>query len=144
MQQYEKTEGKKRFRLVQEEVKAEVEEWRTSRAVGLRQQGAWTRWEHAIDRKVTWTYLVRAEPQRLKFLVQAVYDILPSQNGVSQLPTVPKQGHIGAHPEMLSSSSWAGAVHLVPQPGSETHCGSHQHGNPQQQTVLLNHPGDRL
>lgn len=31
-----------------------LEEGGTSRAAGLKQQGAWTRWEHAMDRKVTW------------------------------------------------------------------------------------------
>ncbi len=81
--QYEKAKGKERRRLVQEEVRAEVEERRTSRAVGLRHQGAWTRWEQAVDRKVTWTDLWRAEPQRIKFLVQAVYDILPSPSNLS-------------------------------------------------------------
>uniref|UniRef100_A0A3B1JAJ2 Reverse transcriptase domain-containing protein n=1 Tax=Astyanax mexicanus TaxID=7994 RepID=A0A3B1JAJ2_ASTMX len=81
--QYEKVKGKERHRLVQEEVRAEVEERRISRAVGLRQQGAWTRWEQAMDRKVTWSELWRAEPQRIKFLVQAVYDILPSPSNLS-------------------------------------------------------------
>lgn len=39
--------------LVQEEVKAVVEEARSCKAVGVRLQGAWMRWESAIDRKVT-------------------------------------------------------------------------------------------
>lgn len=59
-----------------------VEEERCTRAVGLRQQGAWTRWEQAMVRKVTWTELWQAEPQRIKFLVQAVYDVLPSPSNL--------------------------------------------------------------
>lgn len=35
--------GKERHHLLQEEVRAGVEEEHVSRAVGLRQQGAWTR-----------------------------------------------------------------------------------------------------
>ena len=49
--------GKEKRRQIQEEVRAAVEEERSSRAVGQRQQGAWTRWEQAMDRKVTWTDL---------------------------------------------------------------------------------------
>lgn len=40
--------------LVQEEVRAAVDETRTCKAVGMKQQGAWTRWENAVERKVTW------------------------------------------------------------------------------------------
>ncbi|CAG5911049.1 unnamed protein product [Menidia menidia] len=63
-------EGKEKRRraLLQEEVRAAVEEERASRMLGMRQQGAWTRWEQAAERKVTWTELWKAEPQRIKFL----------------------------------------------------------------------------
>lgn len=70
--------GKERNSLVQEEVRATVEEIRSCRAVGMKQQGAWTRWEKAIDRKVTWTELWKAEPHRIKFLIMSVYDVLLS------------------------------------------------------------------
>ena len=59
-----------------------VEEERSSRAVGMRQQGAWTRWEQVAERKISWTDLWRAEPHRIKFLVQAVYDVLPSPSNL--------------------------------------------------------------
>ena len=56
-----------------------------------------------------------------------------------------RQGDIGAHPELLPKGSWAGPVHLASQPGSETHCGSHQHGNQQLlQTSTHHHPVDHL
>ena len=38
--------GKEGRHLVQEEVRAAVEETRIAKAVGMKQQGAWTRWEN--------------------------------------------------------------------------------------------------
>lgn len=70
--------GKNKRCLVQEKVRAVVEEETTCRTVGMRQQGAWTQWEIAIERKVTWAELWKADPQRISFLIQAVYDVLPS------------------------------------------------------------------
>ncbi|CAJ1075238.1 LOW QUALITY PROTEIN: uncharacterized protein LOC109089580 [Xyrichtys novacula] len=75
---YIKARGKERRRLIQDEVRAEVEEARFSRAVGMSKQGAWTRWEHIAGRKITWAELWKAEPHHFKFLVQSVYDVLPS------------------------------------------------------------------
>ncbi|KAL7837203.1 hypothetical protein SRHO_G00269140 [Serrasalmus rhombeus] len=77
-----KTRGKERQHLVQEEVRAAVEETRSCKAVGMRHQGAWTRWENMIERKVTWTETWKAEPHLVKFLVQAVYDVLPSPSNL--------------------------------------------------------------
>ncbi|XP_031136520.1 uncharacterized protein LOC116036966, partial [Sander lucioperca] len=74
---YNKLKGKERRDLVQKEVRAGVEEQRASQMVGLRQQGAWTRWEDAMERKISWAELWRAEPYRIKFLIQSVYDTLP-------------------------------------------------------------------
>ena len=55
--------------MIQEEVRASVEEVRASRIVGMRQQGAWTRWEQAVERKVSWAELWKAETHRIKFLI---------------------------------------------------------------------------
>ena len=41
-------------------------------AVGQRKQGAWTKWENAKDRAVTWGDLKHMEPQKLSFLIKAV------------------------------------------------------------------------
>lgn len=60
--QCNKLEGKERQDLVQREVSAGVEEQHAIQRVGLRQQGGWTRWEEAMDRKITWPELWRAEP----------------------------------------------------------------------------------
>ncbi|GAA6088619.1 uncharacterized protein LOC109140547, partial [Tachysurus ichikawai] len=79
---FDKAWGKERRQLVQGEVRAAVEEERFSKAVGMARQGAWTRWEQAVERKITWADLWRAEPHRIKFLVQAVYDVLPSPSNL--------------------------------------------------------------
>ncbi|XP_061896514.1 uncharacterized protein LOC133645675 [Entelurus aequoreus] len=88
------TRGKEGRRLVQDEVRAAVEETRTCEAVGMKQQGAWTRWDNAVERRVTWAELWKAEPQRIKFLIQAVYDVLPSPSnlhtwGIAETPACP-------------------------------------------------------
>ncbi|TWW54222.1 hypothetical protein D4764_0192250 [Takifugu flavidus] len=70
--------GKERHHLLQEEVRAGVEEERVGRAVGLPQQGAWTRWESALQRKVTWSNIMQADFHHVRFLVAAVYNALPS------------------------------------------------------------------
>lgn len=51
---YEKAQGKDKRQLVLEEVQAGVEEERTSKMVGMQQQEAWTSWEGALDRQMTW------------------------------------------------------------------------------------------
>lgn len=75
---YDKARGKEKRQLVQDEIRAEVEEERFSKMACMSKQGAWTRWEHAEPRKLTWAELWRAEPLRTKFLIQSVYDVLPS------------------------------------------------------------------
>lgn len=75
---YDKARGREKRQMVQDEVRAEVEEDRRIKMVAMYQQGAWTRWEHAEQRKVTWSELWRREPQHIKFLIQSVYDVLPS------------------------------------------------------------------
>ena len=101
------TRGKEGRRLVQEEVRAAVEETRTCKAVGMKQQGAWTRWENAVERKVTWAELWKAEPHRIKFLIQAVYDVLPSPSnlhiwGIAETPACPLCSKRGTLEHILS------------------------------------------
>ncbi len=62
---------KGRCQLVQEEVRAAVEEERACKTVRMRQQGAWSRRENALERRATWPDLWRAEPQ---FLIQVMCD----------------------------------------------------------------------
>ena len=54
---YGKVRGKERRKLIQEEVRAEVEEARFSSMVGMCKQGAWTKWENITGRKITWAEL---------------------------------------------------------------------------------------
>lgn len=51
---------------------------RASRMAGLRQQGSWTKWEYAEQRRVTWDNILRSDYNRLRFLIQTVYECLPS------------------------------------------------------------------
>ncbi len=64
-----KAQGKERHNLIQEEVWAGVEGER----VGLRQQGAWTRWESTLQ-QITWSTTMQADFHRIHLLVQAVYN----------------------------------------------------------------------
>ena len=62
--------------------------------VGMRQQGAWTRWEQAVDQNISWPDLWKAEPQQIKFLIQSVYDVLPCPTnlvswGLTESPACP-------------------------------------------------------
>lgn len=48
----------------------------------MSQQGSYTRWNNATEQKVTWTELWKANPNQIKFLVQAVYNIPPSLSNI--------------------------------------------------------------
>ena len=92
--QIHKAKGKQRRNLIQEEVRASVEEKRRSKIVGLCRQGAWTWWENFAKRKISWADIWHADASRLKFLVQSVYDVLPSPAnlftwGKSGIPSCP-------------------------------------------------------
>ncbi|XP_059199347.1 uncharacterized protein LOC131979398 [Centropristis striata] len=109
---FDRASGRERQRLVQEEVRASVEEERTSRAVAMRQQGAWMKWEQAMERSVTWKDIWQWNPQRIKFLVQGVYDVLPSPSnlciwGKIETPACPLCSKTGTLEHILSSCSKA-------------------------------------
>ncbi|KAK0140301.1 hypothetical protein N1851_022776 [Merluccius polli] len=53
----------------------------TCKAVGMKQQGAWIRWENVVERKVTELWKAKLHH---KCLIRAVYNVLPSP---SNLPT---------------------------------------------------------
>nr|BAC82598.1 reverse transcriptase [Takifugu rubripes] len=81
---YDKARGREKRSMVQDEIRAEVEEDRRFKMVAMYQQGAWTRWEHAEQRKLTWPELWRLKPQHIKFLIQSVYDVLPSPTNLQR------------------------------------------------------------
>ena len=64
--------------LVSEEIYHLEEVGRFATAVGQRKQGAWTKWENAKDRAVTWRDFKCMEPKKLSFFIKAVYDVLPT------------------------------------------------------------------
>lgn len=99
---------KERRQLVQDEVRKKVEEERQARAVGMKQQGAWMRWEATQDRRVTWQDIWKAEGSRLSFLLRAVYDVLPSPAnlhtwGIAENPACKLCGRRGSLEHILSS-----------------------------------------
>lgn len=54
---FDRAQGKERRQLIQEEIRAVVEDERMGRAVAMRQQGAWTKWEQTTEHKLTWNDL---------------------------------------------------------------------------------------
>ena len=67
-----------RRKMVSEEIH-HLEEVRCfATAVGQRKQGAWTKWESTKHRVVTWSNLKHMEPNKLSFLIKAVYNVLPT------------------------------------------------------------------
>lgn len=72
---FDTIKGKERCCLVQREVRAAMVEKKTWQDGD---QGAWMRWDNALERKVTWAELWKAKLHWIQFLVQAVHDTLPS------------------------------------------------------------------
>lgn len=104
----DKAQGKQRQRLIQEEVRAGVEEERASRMAGMGQQGAWTKWENVRQRKITWPNIWRADSLNIRFLVQAVYDVLPTPSnlhvwGKAETPSCTQCPGRGSLEHLLSS-----------------------------------------
>ena len=68
--------------------------------VGLSRQGAWTRWENFVKRKIRLSDDWPADASRLKFLVQSVYYVLLSpanlftwgKRGITSCPLCAREG----------------------------------------------------
>ena len=69
--------GRERHQLLQSEIRRSKEEKRGEKMVGMRQHGAWTKWESMVKRKITWSDLWRNEIT-IRFLIRSVHDILHS------------------------------------------------------------------
>ena len=110
--------GKEGCRLVQEEVRAAVEETRMVKAVGMKQKGAWTRWENTFERKATWADLWKAEPHSIPHpggIGCASKPIKPEHMGLSRdtsMPVVFQARNPGTHPQMLHQGTWRWMVPL--------------------------------
>ena len=67
-----------RRKMVSEEIHHLEEVRHFATAVGQRKQDAWTKWETAKDRAVTWRDLKQMEPKKLSFLIKSIYDVFPT------------------------------------------------------------------
>ena len=67
-----------RRKMVSEEIHHHEEVRCCATAERQKKQSAWTKWENAKDRAVTWRHLEHLEPKKLSFLLKAVYDVLPT------------------------------------------------------------------
>ncbi|KAL7835079.1 hypothetical protein SRHO_G00293260 [Serrasalmus rhombeus] len=81
----------------------------------MRHQGAWERWENAVERKVTWNEIWIAEPHRIKFLIQAVYDVFPRPSNlhtwaVAETPACPLCSKRVAAPWHLEKEDTSGGM----------------------------------
>ena len=76
--QYDKAYGKERGQLLQNEVQAGIEEDHYCKMIGLCQQGAWTKWEGIVQRKISWSDCWNANFSSIQFLIKSIYDVLPS------------------------------------------------------------------
>ena len=65
-------------KLVQDKVNQQCEEERRVKAAGMAKQSSWLNWESIKSKKITWNELWRMETNRTKYLLKAVYDVLPS------------------------------------------------------------------
>ena len=92
--QIPKASSKEYQYLLQREVRAGMEEVRLNTIVSLNQYGALTKWENVIQLEITWADFWRPDMNSIPFLVQAVYDTLPSPANLhilvnSETPSAP-------------------------------------------------------
>ena len=74
---------KEKHSLIQQEVRASEEAKRVVKSASMKQQGAWLNWDGTQDRKLSWPELWSYNRNSIKFLLQSVYDILPSPVNLS-------------------------------------------------------------
>ena len=107
-QRFEGSSVRQERNLIVQELRNVTEEERGARAVSMGTQGAWTKWESAVKRVVTWNDLWRMEPLRIKFMLRATYDLLPTPTnlvrwGISEEVMCPLCNH-PCHLEHVLSS----------------------------------------
>lgn len=49
---FDKAQGRERQQLIQDEIRASAKKERMNKAVAMRQQEAWTRWEQALEQRI--------------------------------------------------------------------------------------------
>lgn len=81
---WKEARAKDRKGMVQKEIRAVEEESRQARAVAMKQQGSWTRWESVRGRSLCWKDIWNMEGHRIKFLLSSVYDVLPTPTNLQR------------------------------------------------------------
>ncbi|KAJ8017190.1 hypothetical protein DPEC_G00015180 [Dallia pectoralis] len=81
---WKEARAKERKGMVQKEIRAVEEESRHARAVAMKQQGSWTRWEGVRGRFLSWKDFWNMEGHRIKFLLSSVYDVLPTPTNLQR------------------------------------------------------------
>ena len=107
-----KVTPKERQQLLQDEVRSGMEEKRLTKMVGLSQQGAWTKWNKVEHRRISWADFWHMDFSRTRFLVEMVYDVLPSPVnlhlwGKTDTPMCPLCQERGSLRHVLSSCKTA-------------------------------------
>lgn len=80
---WQSADARHRRELVQQEVRRGEEEDRQVRAVSLKQQGQYMKWESARPRKISWNEMWRMDGQKISFLLRSVYDVLPTPTNLT-------------------------------------------------------------
>lgn len=83
-QSWTTTDPKTKRTLVVEEIRKKAEEDRVVKAVGMAKQGAWTKWESAIDMSLSWKEIWQTDQGKLSFLLRSFTDLLPSPANLKQ------------------------------------------------------------
>lgn len=79
---WQKANPTERRQLVVEEVRHQEEAARCAKAVSQAQQGRWVKWEGVERRRITWNEMWSMESNRLRFIIRATYDVLPSPSNL--------------------------------------------------------------
>ena len=70
--------------MISQEIRAAEEAKRTATAVQQAQQGQWTTWTAAEQRKLSWREIWHMAPMRLAFIIRATYDLLPTNTNLAR------------------------------------------------------------
>ncbi|CAC5417465.1 unnamed protein product [Mytilus coruscus] len=79
---WQSADARHRRELVKQEVRR-GEEDRQVRAVSMKQQGQYMKWEMARPRKISWHEMWRMDGQKISFLLRSVYDVLPTPTNLT-------------------------------------------------------------
>ena len=70
--------------MVVEEIHRQEETVRRTKAVSQAKQGQWVNWEGVEKKNIKWRDLWSMEASRIRFMIGATYDVLPSPQNLNQ------------------------------------------------------------